>query len=167
MHIFSVITPPTLQGWLGLLLQTHTSFLPACDSLLFSPKLFLCEMDPLALLPETTQPNDIPQRFNIPGGAALFHSVFFFLSFFHAVPIYQRRACQSPGRRSSPLLQGLLRHEWLTTSLFFRPARMRAAALASDWQHLHKKIKGSCLKEWHWSPASSCSDLPKHGRIYF
>lgn len=94
-------------------------FLPACDSLFFPPKLFLCEMDPLALMPRRNQPNDIPQRFDIPGAVVLFHSIFFSfnpgqggvrLSVGGRTNLSAPRL-SSPGRRSAPVLQGLLRHD--------------------------------------------------------
>lgn len=93
--------PP--QGWPGQLVQTPTDFyLRVIHS--SPPKLFLCEMDLIALMPKRNQPNDIPQRFDIPGAVVLFHSIFFFFStqgkeacacLSGGEPIYQRRACQA------------------------------------------------------------------------
>lgn len=93
-------SPPPRMAWPAG--SDSHCFLPACDSL--TPKLFLCEMDLIALMPKRNQPNDIPQRFDIPGAVVLFHSISFFFStqgkeacacLSGGEPIYQRRACQA------------------------------------------------------------------------
>lgn len=116
------------------------------------PKLFQCEMDLLALVPRRNQPNDIPVWFNVSGVVML--SCFFFAGdCLLGEPIYQLCAVES-WRQTSPVLQGLLRHDWLTTSPFFpshlhgeKHGVMRGDKAAE--QYLHKKIKTCCLKEWH------------------
>lgn len=80
-HIQCDYFPPP-QGWPGLLVQTPTDFylrvIHSPPSPPPPPKLFLCEMDLIALMPKRNQPNDIPQRFDILGAVVLFHSISFF-----------------------------------------------------------------------------------------
>lgn len=134
------------------------------------PKLFHCEMDLLALIP--TRINLMIFQRDLVPQVWLCCLAFFAWARLLGEPIYQLYAGRF-WRQTSLVLQGLLRHDWLTTYPFF-PSYLHGAKhgvmrrdLAAE-QYVHKKIKPCRLKEWPIVPPPFLlyCNLPILGRIY-